>query len=476
MELKIKQKLGHVEQLVYRELPEVLKKAAPSSVYELLDDFRAEYERFKDFVVYRSLVGKNTVGLGGSFGSGKTGFLNALMGTEGILLEDASPSASVPVYLVHGSGHAAKAINVLGDCIELDPEMICMMDDGFGSVEDEAEQSDIGVSLGHILKNIVLETKLQKYENLVFLDTPGYSAPESEAYCGRTDEKTARRQLNAADFILWFLPVDGLEMLPDSDICFLKKLSPEIPIMVICSKANQRTQEQRDRIKAAIEEQVLQENLNVDKVFFFDARTPKGLNTFGIYKVFTAWNQLESKDDTFARGFRQIFTECRAYYRKKLEEADAEIGSLTSALLCLDNSKQTAACLERIKVKSQQEKALMEQQEKELLCIRNAFYKEIKEVADEAGIHMPENMEAVEEKAADTLQILRHYNKQHKRQANPELREDILGAFQDIQPAFQCEPGGRGYKGMVLEILEKTAFPEMEEIQFGADINYGVFL
>ena len=75
----VKEKLQNVEAIVHKELPELVKKVAPPNVYELLGDFYAEYDKFRDFMLYRSLIGKNVIGLGGAFSSGKSTFLNTVI-------------------------------------------------------------------------------------------------------------------------------------------------------------------------------------------------------------------------------------------------------------------------------------------------------------------------------------------------------------------------------------------------------------
>ncbi len=469
------QKLEAVDGLVYRELPEVLRQDAPPCAYEWLADFHGAYEQFKDFAAYQSLAGKLVVGLGGGFSSGKTSFLNALMGAGKILPEGIRPSAAVPTYLVHGSETAAKAINAFGSCVSLEVPAINSIGHGFGAGENEEKQDDGKMPLGHILKNLVLETNLQKYENLVFFDTPGHSDLESGDFRSKTGGNAARQQLNSADFILWFLSVKNLEALPTSDIKLLKSIHPEIPIAVICSNANQRTQAQRTKIKAKIEDQVLLENLNVDKVFFFDADTPKGLNSFGIHTMLADWNKLNCDQDQFARRLKKIFSECRAYYKRKQEEAKEEIQSLTDALLWLEQQNQTAAGIKQMKEHCQREMALAKQQEEEMLRIQTVFFKEIREAASEFGIHIPENVDDLEDKIENSLQILKHYNMRHKNQADPEIRQEILHNFQEIQPVFDCEPGGNKYRRMAFDILDEIAFPHPEEIRFDADLDSGMF-
>ncbi|MBR5509037.1 MAG: GTPase domain-containing protein [Lachnospiraceae bacterium] len=443
-----RQALRDIDKLLYQKLPEVLRQTASSICYKLLDDFYTEYEKLKDFAVYRSLGGKNIVGLGGNFSSGKIGFLNALMGSKGILPESMESEVYIPTYLVHSKETVVKAIDLSGNDLELDikalPELFHPLENRLEGVHWSGQR----MLLGKVLKSLLLETDRQKYENLVFWNTMNYGAAES-------DEQKIRQQLNTSDFILWFLPVDEMDAIPDSELEFLKTLNPEIPIMVVCTRANQRAQEERERIKTLIREQILLENLNVEHIFFFDARTPKGLNTFGIYKVFSEWNQLNGEKEAFARSFKRFFEECRSCYQRKNDEADKEITDLLNVLFCLDISDQTSGNIEHIKEKIQKEDDFVEQQKKELLRIQNAFFDGIRDAAEEAGIYIPEDIEALEDKITNSLDILKYYNKRYKRQTDPMFRQDILDVLGEVQPAFDCEPGGRRYKVAVRELLDE---------------------
>ncbi|MBR0280228.1 MAG: dynamin family protein, partial [Oscillibacter sp.] len=109
---KLKADLSRIEDIIRDEIPDALKKNAPEDFYVLYTDFKAEYERFRDFILYDKLIGKNVVALGGGFSSGKSSFLNALMGGRKILPEDLDPSTAVPTYIVRGKEHEAHGLNV----------------------------------------------------------------------------------------------------------------------------------------------------------------------------------------------------------------------------------------------------------------------------------------------------------------------------------------------------------------------------
>lgn len=468
-----KAKLKHVEEIITRQLPELVKRVAPPNIYELMADFNAEYEKFKDFIIYDSLIGKNVIGLGGGFSSGKSSFLNALMGAGEILPENINPSTSVPAYLVNGDNNIVKAINIFDTCVELDLRAINEIAHGFGAVEGEDASTD-AVQLGHVIKNLFLETNLQKYENLVFLDTPGYSKPDSADYSAKTDENIARQQLNTVDMILWFLPVSEAGSFTESDIAFIKSLDQSIPITVICSKAKRRTDDQRRDIKAKINEQILINNLNIKNVYFFDTEEPDGLDGAEIHNMFDEWNSRAYEEEIFAKHFKRLFWECREYYKKKAEEASSEVRNLKNALLLLEDNGETAVYIERVKANSEKEKAVMLDAEKQMLRIQTEFFKEIKVVADSVGIYMPEpkDIDVLSDKITDPLTILQKYNQEHKKTVSKETREQILDVFRGITPVFECEPGGSKYKKVVEEILSEIEFPKGTDIKFGNDINY----
>lgn len=199
---QMKADLTKIEKLINDKIPDTLKKNAPEDFYELYTDFKSEYEKFRDFILYDKLIGKNIVALGGGFSSGKSSFLNALMG-KSVLPSDIDPSTSVPTYIVKGEKHEVMGINVFDTKVQMQPRDIKKIAHGFGEVEDDDDEKVTdAVTLGHVLENIFFSTPLHKYENIAFLDTPGYSKPDSEKYSAKTDEQISRGQLNSSNYIL----------------------------------------------------------------------------------------------------------------------------------------------------------------------------------------------------------------------------------------------------------------------------------
>src|SRR5699024_5929893 len=129
--------------------------------------------------LYEPLIGKRVVALGGGFSSGKSTFLNTLLGTK-ILPSNIDPSTSVPTYVVHSEEENMQGMNIFDTKVDLQVEDVKAIAHGFGRMEEEDEIADDEITLGHILKNLFLQIPAQTIKNIAFLDTPGYSKSDRE--------------------------------------------------------------------------------------------------------------------------------------------------------------------------------------------------------------------------------------------------------------------------------------------------------
>ena len=145
--------LSNVEEIINKKIPDALRKSAPENAYTLYEDFKAEYSRFKDFILYDKLIGKSVVALGGGFSSGKSSFLNSLLG-EDILPADLDPSTSVPTYIISGEEEGAVGINVFDAKVSLYIDDLKYIAHGFGKIDDEDGNKTEPVTLCHILESI----------------------------------------------------------------------------------------------------------------------------------------------------------------------------------------------------------------------------------------------------------------------------------------------------------------------------------
>ena len=49
---QLKVDLSKIEEIINKKIPDALGKNAPEDFYELYTDFKSEYEKFKDFILY----------------------------------------------------------------------------------------------------------------------------------------------------------------------------------------------------------------------------------------------------------------------------------------------------------------------------------------------------------------------------------------------------------------------------------------
>ena len=82
--------LTKLERLIYEQLPAEVEQLAPPNFPKLYADFKMEFDKLKDFILYEPLIGKHVVALGGGFSSGKSTFLNTLLGTKVLQIGRAS--------------------------------------------------------------------------------------------------------------------------------------------------------------------------------------------------------------------------------------------------------------------------------------------------------------------------------------------------------------------------------------------------
>ncbi|WP_298589058.1 dynamin family protein, partial [uncultured Selenomonas sp.] len=224
--------IKELERTIKERLPEALEKNAPPDFPALYFDFCYIYDKFYDFLLFRPLIGKTVVALGGGFSSGKSTFLNMLLGGARLLPTAVTPTTSVPAYVLHGTDERARAVNLFGASVAMQVADIRTLSHGLGE-DDESDE----LPLGHLLRSVFVETPRQPYARIAFLDTPGYSKPDSAAYSARTDAAIARSQLNASDHILWCIPADA-GVISTDDVNFLKSLSKDIPKLIIITKAD----------------------------------------------------------------------------------------------------------------------------------------------------------------------------------------------------------------------------------------------
>lgn len=474
---QMKADLTKIEEIINKKIPETLKKNAPEDFYELYTDFKSEYEKFRDFILYDKLIGKNIIALGGGFSSGKSSFLNALMG-KSVLPADIDPSTSVPTYIVKGEKHEVLGINVFDTKVQMQPRDIKKIAHGFGELEDDDEKVTESVTLGHVLENIFFSTPLQKYENIAFLDTPGYSKPDSEKYSAKTDEQISRGQLNSSNYILWFVQADA-GTITEEDIKFIKTLREGIPLLVIVNKADKKNLQDLKDIISKIKSSMDLKGVHYVDVFAFTSKMEQiedeklkafiEADTEKIRHQIETWNQ-QIYESNFAKNFKKIFVRCKDFYEEEIDEESRKLTRLNTSITKLAAEDIETEILEPLQLmvkEAQRNVNELKGISKKLKELQDEFFTEIKFVADIVGISMPEpsEIDLLQDKVQNPLELIEEYKKQKGIQTDKSVIDMLQGIFDGIEPIINKCAGGSEYKNELLDVIMSVCDINPEDIR-----------
>lgn len=474
---QMKADLTKIEEIINKKIPETLKKNAPEDFYELYTDFKSEYEKFRDFILYDKLIGKNIIALGGGFSSGKSSFLNALMG-KSVLPADIDPSTSVPTYIVKGEKHEVLGINVFDTKVQMQPRDIKKIAHGFGELEDDDEKVTESVTLGHVLENIFFSTPLQKYENIAFLDTPGYSKPDSEKYSAKTDEQISRGQLNSSNYILWFVQADA-GTITEEDIKFIKTLREGIPLLVIVNKADKKNLQDLKDIISKIKSSMDLKGVRYVDVFAFTSKMEQiedeklkafiEADTEKIRHQIETWNQ-QIYESNFAKNFKKIFVRCKDFYEEEIDEESRKLTRLNTSITKLaaeDIETEILEPLQQMVKEAQRNVNELKGISKKLKELQDEFFTEIKFVADIVGISIPEpsEIDLLQDKVQNPLELIEEYKKQKGIQTDKSVIDMLQGIFDGIEPIINKCAGGSEYKNELLDVIMSVCDINPEDIR-----------
>lgn len=474
---QLKADLTKIDEIINKKIPDTLKKNAPEDFYELYTDFKSEYEKFRDFILYDRLIGKNIVALGGGFSSGKSSFLNALMGKT-VLPADIDPSTSVPTYIVRGEQHEVMGINVFDTKVCMEPRDIKKIAHGFGELEDEdAEKVTDAVTLGHVLDNIFFSTPLHQYDNLAFLDTPGYSKPDSEKYSAKTDEQIARGQLNSSNYIFWFVQADA-GTITEEDIKFIKTLREDIPKLIIVNKADKKNVADLKSIIEKIHSTLQLKGVRYVDVLAFTSKPEQAeddelrqfveKDTERIKRQIESWNN-QVYESNFAHNFKILFVRCKDFYEDEIDEESRKLARLNTSITKLSVLDIDADMLEplQLMVKEAQRKVNeLKDISKKLKELQNEFFTEIKYIADVVGIAMPEpsEIDLLQDKVQNPLQLIEEYKKKNGIKTDRNLVAMLRDTFDGIEPVINKRAGGSSYRNELLDVILNVGHVDPKDI------------
>ncbi len=190
---------------------------------------------------YPSLFQKSMVAVGGGFSTGKSAFLNNLLGLKLKLPENINPTTAIPTYCLKGKKEVLMGFSQNGGMVEL-PHLAF----------DHQFLESLGFNLKEIMPSMLLSAPSVPFEFLCFIDTPGYNSSKQGNKEG--DEQASKESLKHAEHILWLISCErgGLE---SDDLGYLQELYEEgKQVFIVLSRADSRTKRQLEEIAIKIKE------------------------------------------------------------------------------------------------------------------------------------------------------------------------------------------------------------------------------
>ena len=451
--------ISRVEKIIREEIPKALEKQAPPNFPELYYDFEYVYSRFYDFLLFEKLIGRNIVALGGSFSSGKSSFLNSLMGLKGkekILPVKLDASTSVPTYLISESDTFAFGINEFNVRVALELADIKIIVHGFG-VLDDAETNQNSITLGHLLRSLFVATPLLLYKNIAFLDTPGYSKPDSADYTSKTDEKIARVQLNSSSHILWFISADS-GIISMEDIEFLRSIDRDIPKLIIINKADKApSQVALDEMKSKVKSVLDVRGVKYEDILTFSVRDNVSCDREAVKNYLSKLDEKQEQAG-FAHSFKKLFVSCNDYYNERINENNLSLSRLNRALTLAGDNAEVNHYLSNLSNTMRENIQSLKNAKENLKKLQQEFFTEIKVVADKVNITMPEpsEIDLVKDSATDPATIVRSILQKRNVKTDPTIIEELRRGLDKIDPKMNELLGGSGYKQSLLNILKEN--------------------
>jgi len=224
--------LEKLNKLIHYDFITVSKLDNMPNEAEVYEKFIRTFEDLEDLTEFSTLANKTVVAIGGRFSSGKSKFLNSII-MEDLLPTDTCPTTSIPTYIISSDKEVIYALNSFNNKAVIDREAIKALCHATNSFIDK-----YNASFSHIIKIITIELPEFPFQNIAFLDTPGYSKSDTLIKGDNTDENIAREHLKTADQIIWLIDIMN-GTISSSDLEFIKSLEFERPIFYVLNKADQ---------------------------------------------------------------------------------------------------------------------------------------------------------------------------------------------------------------------------------------------
>lgn len=296
---------------------------AEADAYAKLDEV---LERMGEIRLAPRLASRNICAVAGGFSSGKSSFLNSLISeldTDDLLPTRVTPTTSIPTFIFNIKD--AESVNVFnhgGGSVKVDRDVLQEMTHDF--------KGEYRIELKRLVARVSIYTqKLEKWSNVAFIDTPGYTNPE-DAGGGTSDEEIALRSIHQSQFLVWLVDC-GRGTLVERDVQLIRMFlrqrgfsNDDQMIYLVLNKAEKLREEQRESVLKQVSEVVQKQDIPCFGVALYSAHQREWYGSEGrpFDEFLEKVNEAEAVSiETLREDVEQVFARYAEYHadeRKRL--------------------------------------------------------------------------------------------------------------------------------------------------------------
>ena len=289
-----------------------------TDIYLKLKDIK---NKLYELNMIKLLNDKFIVGIGGMFSAGKSKFINSIINYD-ILPENQLPTTSIPTYIAKGHDRlSAYTFNNLN--VKLDYDAIDAISHIF--------YDEYKISFTRFIKSIVIENQNYTYDNIVLLDTPGYTKSESHKKDDNTDESIAREHLKVCDYLIWLMDIENGIVIKD-DLTFINNLKIDKPVLFVFNKADKKCEEDIRKILRSTEKILEDTNINVFGVAAYSSIEKKEYFNDYISRFFDEVVKKSKKSEDILSIVIKLLQVYSDYFESKKGELFIEKDSISKSI------------------------------------------------------------------------------------------------------------------------------------------------
>ncbi|WP_417614194.1 dynamin family protein [Oceanisphaera sp.] len=273
---------------------------------------------------------KTVVAVSGGFSSGKSSFISSLFSDKNIQLPiGVQPITAIPTYVFHSEQNQIVGYSAHGGEVNIPADIYAQLSHEF--------VQEFGFNLRDLLPFIALETPIEHYENLSFIDLPGYNPGDREGFTGH-DESSASEYMTQAQCILWVIGLDANGTISRADIDFLlDHVPPGVRLYVILNKADLKPLSDVQKVMQEVADMLFMDGVEFEGISAYSSEWQEELafEQQSLHDILSEWNQPKDTYHVLVEEVDQIFIEYKQAFLADIKNRKAKTALLKALELDL---------------------------------------------------------------------------------------------------------------------------------------------